>query len=370
MLHRFGALAALLVVACSSSPDSSTGTTPDASGTDGGHDASDAAADAPSEAGGAGGGAGTDASGGAAGAAGGGAAGAAGTDAGSDAADDADSSTQADVTLTFPSFVVPAGQELTKCVVVRMGNLADAHVGSIHNVLSAGVFRFLVYTVDDAVEAPAPADCQALAGVTNGVGNPLIMSVQADDTLTLPPDVAFKINANQMVRLELQAYNPTASDVTATVTSTFGFRASAAHDAGLLFLLEPNINVPAGGTLTTNSAILPDTSLANARYFGFIGYENGHGVGVTLGVGPSGGPYSPLYVPTTYNWDAPPRVTLGAPLTFATSNVFGLSCTWNNTGGSTALHFGTSPADEVCMAGAYYYEDVGPKLCMPLACAP
>src|SRR5207248_1116488 len=63
------------------------------------------------------------------------------------------------LTVTFGPITVPAGTEKTQCVVKRLHNDGQVHVGSIHNVLGDASHHMIVYRVGDTVEQPQPFDC-------------------------------------------------------------------------------------------------------------------------------------------------------------------------------------------------------------------
>src|SRR5262245_4187282 len=62
-------------------------------------------------------------------------------------------------TVTFDPITVQPGMENTQCVVRKLPNPSAIHVGTIHNVLSAGSHHMIVYKTNDTVEQPTPFAC-------------------------------------------------------------------------------------------------------------------------------------------------------------------------------------------------------------------
>ncbi|MGB5222466.1 MAG: hypothetical protein WBN60_15620 [Polyangiales bacterium] len=139
-------------------------------------------------------------------------------------------------TVKWGPFEVPAGFEQTRCVMKRLGNAEPISVHEIHNVLGATSHHFIVYQVDDTVERPEPYPCNPFTDTFNDP--PLIITQRSDDRLTLPEGVAYTIEPNQMVRLELHYINPSVAPQIAEATSTFVSMPSedVENEADIMFL--------------------------------------------------------------------------------------------------------------------------------------
>ena len=77
----------------------------------------------------------------------------------------------------------------------------------------------IVYRVNDTVEQPTPFDCQPFTDTLDpNKGAPLMITQKKDELLTLPAGVAYTLQPNQMMRLEMHYINATiaAADVSAT----------------------------------------------------------------------------------------------------------------------------------------------------------
>src|SRR5207249_7764264 len=95
------------------------------------------------------------------------------------------------------------------------------HVGSVHNTLAQGSHHLIVYEVTDTEERTTPYDCRPFADTFDpSKGAPLMITQKRDDLLTLPDGVAYSLDANQMIRLEMHYINPTAKEETVDATTT------------------------------------------------------------------------------------------------------------------------------------------------------
>ncbi len=112
-------------------------------------------------------------------------------------------------TVQFGPITVMPGQENTQCIVVSLKNAAQIHVGQIHDLLGTASHHMILYKLAaGTAEQPTPFDCQPFQSALNpSTGNPLIISQKPDDTLTLPQNVAFTLDPNQIVRLEMHYIN-------------------------------------------------------------------------------------------------------------------------------------------------------------------
>ena len=114
-------------------------------------------------------------------------------------------------TITFDALTVAPGEEKTQCVVKRLGNAAAMHVGEIHNVLGLGSHHMIVYRVNDTAEQPTPFDCKPFTD-TLDPDQGLAAHDHAEEgrrSSRCPTGVAFTLDANQMVRLEMHYINAT-----------------------------------------------------------------------------------------------------------------------------------------------------------------
>ncbi len=270
-------------------------------------------------------------------------------------------------TITFGPIQVPPGTENTQCVVKRLGNLGPVHVGQIHDQLGVASHHMILYRVSDMVEQPTPFDCRPFTDTLNPAnGNPLIISQKRDDLLTLPPGVAFTLDANQMVRLEMHYINATTSTVTLDTSSTLMpiDPAQYRYDASFLFIGDLDISIPAMSTATLGPAYFPVPSqYASSNFFAITGHEHqwGTNVQVWTATGPMD-PGAPVYQVPDWSWSDPVTASFSPPLQVPTRGGFKFQCDWYNQSTST-VSFGESADDEMCFFWAYYYPSQGAQVC-------
>src|SRR5262245_15594890 len=164
------------------------------------------------------------------------------------------------LSVTFDPIQVAPGTERTQCVVKNLGNADTIHVGRIHNVLGDGSHHLIVYRTADAVEQPAPFDCQPFTDALHPEkGSSVMITQKRDDVLELPPGIAYTREPNQMVRLEMHYINPTGAELEVSATSTLvpSSDADFQNEADFLFIGNPDISIPAHTETTLGPTFLP-----------------------------------------------------------------------------------------------------------------
>ena len=270
-------------------------------------------------------------------------------------------------TLTFGPVSVAAGQENTQCVVKKLGNAALMHVGSIHNVLTQGSHHLIVYRTNDTVEQPTPFDCKPFVGTLNPAkGSPLMITQKKDELLALPDGVAYTLQADQMIRLEMHYINPGGSTIMVEGQSTFIPIADAAfkYEADFLFIGDPDINVPAHSTSTLGPIFykLP-AAFATSNFFAITGHEHQFGTNVTISTAMNAAdPGTSIYNVPGWMWNEPKTQFFSPTINIPANGGFKFTCDWNNTS-NAAVGFGESANQEMCFFWAYYYPSQGAKVC-------
>jgi hypothetical protein len=271
------------------------------------------------------------------------------------------------LTLTFPDVVVPAGAEKTQCVVMRLGNAAPIHIGAIHNTLGTGSHHLVVYRVSDAAERRTPFECQPFTDTLDPAkGSPIMVTQKQDDLLSLPSGVAFSLEANQMMRLEMHYLNPTRADRTITATtevipiSDDDFR----EEADFLFIGNPDVRIPAKSTATLGPTYFELPSEFNGvKFFAMTGHEHQFGTNVQVATATSrSDPGTMVYDVPDWSWSEPKTEVFATPITLAETGGFKFTCSWNNTS-DRPVSFGESANAEMCFFWAYYYPSQGAKVC-------
>ena len=260
---------------------------------------------------------------------------------------------------------VPGGTESTQCVVKRLGNSGSISVHEIHNSLGATSHHFIVYRVNDTVERPDPYSCQPFSDTFNDP--PLIITQRADDRLTLPDGVAYTMEPNQMVRLELHYINVSAAPQVAEATSTFVPipQEQVENEANVIFMGDTGINIPAMSEHTLGPSFIQLPSrFDGVSYFAVTGHEHQWGTNVYVEVAESAdAPGMPVYDIPTFLWNEPETVTYNDdPFTVPDGGGFRITCDWNNRSDSP-VYFGTGVDDEMCFLWAYYFPSRGALVC-------
>jgi len=261
---------------------------------------------------------------------------------------------------------VPANSsqsESTQCVVKRIGNTGRLFINEIHNVLGATSHHFIVYRVNDNVERPEPFGCTPFTDTFQDA--PLIITQRADDRLRLPQGVAYALEPNQMIRLELHYINVSAAPQMAEATSTFVSidEADVENEADIMFMGDIDFERFTGSNTLGPTFIKVPNRLNGVNYFAITGHEHQWGTNVYVETTTAQGvPGDPVYDVDNFRWDEPETVTYDPPFTVPNDGGFNLTCTWNKVGESL-VGFGTGVNDEMCFFWAYYYPSQGPVIC-------
>jgi hypothetical protein len=270
-------------------------------------------------------------------------------------------------TVTFDPVTVPPGTERTQCIVKRLGNDEIARIHQIHNVLPTGSHHLIVYRTADTAEKPTPYDCEPFAGTVDPTkGSPMMITQKHDDTLTLPPGVAFTMSPGVMVRLEMHYINATFENLDIGATSTFITMPDAEYkdDADFLFIGNPDIDIAphSKATLGPTFMKLPDT-LAGVNFFGITGHTHQWGTDVSVNVTASKAETgTPVYDVSDFVWNEPPTIYHDPPFKVPAGGGFNFTCAWDNQSESE-VGFGESANDEMCFFWAYYYPSKGAFVC-------
>jgi hypothetical protein len=269
-------------------------------------------------------------------------------------------------TVQFGPISVGASVEDTQCIVVRLGNPTPIHVGQIHDLLGNASHHMILYKVADTTEQPTPFACQPFTDTLNPAdGNPLIISQKKDDTLTLPQGVAFTLDANQMVRLEMHYINAGTSPVSLTTTSTLTPIPDAEYmyDASFLFIGDIDIDIPAQSSFTLGPQFFQMPAQFNtSNFFAMTGHEHQWGTEVQIwsATSASDSPGTPIYMNTT--WSDPVTTHFTPPFQVPAGGGFNYQCNWYNAS-TEPVGFGESANDEMCFFWAYYYPSQGASVC-------
>ncbi|MCA9598775.1 MAG: hypothetical protein KC776_35935 [Myxococcales bacterium] len=262
---------------------------------------------------------------------------------------------------------VPSGYENTQCVVKRLHNPANFRVGLIENEISSSSHHMIVYRTNDTEEKLTPFDCSPFVETLDPTkGAPVMITQKSKDELKLPEGVAFTLNENQMIRLELHYINTTPGPVQVTASSKFTSIPESAFkdEADFLFIGNPDIKIPANSSWTLGPTFFPlPSEYDGVNFFAITGHEHHFGTNVKVSaVASESDPGSAVYDVPGWQWDEPETVKHDPPFQVPKGGGFSFTCDWKNTS-NKQVSFGESANAEMCFFWAYYYPSKGAKVC-------
>jgi hypothetical protein len=141
------------------------------------------------------------------------------------------------------------------------------------------------------------------------------------------------------------------------------------HEANILFIGTPDINLPAGASVDVQAYFTPSRAsldLSGAKFFAITGHTHHYGQSVTVATATARtGTTTSVYAPSPFDWSEPetavhhPEFTLPDGL----QSGFDIRCSYRNTSAQT-VRFGESANDEMCFFWAYYYPSKGSHVCV------
>jgi hypothetical protein len=271
-------------------------------------------------------------------------------------------------TLNWGPVSVPAGRENTQCIIARLGNPEQVRIGQIINDLGTASHHMIVYRTADTVEQLAPFDCDPFVDTLDpSSGSPLTVSQSAEETITLPEGVAYTLEPNQMIRLELHYVNTTGATAEVEASSTFVSIAPETFqfEADFLFIGNPDIDIPPRTSWTLGPSFFPiPADLAGVSFFSITGHTHRYGTNVYVETTDSeSGTGTPVYDVPGWLWDEPDTIYHDPAFTVSRGGGFRFTCEYDNTSDSR-VGLGESANDEMCFFWAYYYPSQGSKVCV------
>jgi hypothetical protein len=273
--------------------------------------------------------------------------------------------------VSFPSLTVMPGVEKTQCVVLNLHNADKVHIGQIHNTLSDASHHMIVYRVNDTTEQPTPFDCEPFVDTLDPTkGAPLMITQKKDELLSLPAGVAYTLDANQMVRLEMHYINATSQPLELSGSSEMITSHTFHDEANFLFIGNPDIKIMPMAQFELGPTFfkLDADTFGGAKFFAFTGHEHKMGTNVTIQVATDANDTTGqmVYDVPNWTWSEPATVFHDPPVDMPDNGGFKFTCDWNNTSTNT-VKFGESANNEMCFFWAYYYPSKGAYVCVHTA---
>lgn len=269
--------------------------------------------------------------------------------------------------LDMGGWILQPKQEATRCVVKRLDFADPSWIHAIHTKLGKGSHHLIVYRSDETVEQITPFPCAPFTETLSGGNVPLMISQVAEETLTLPPGVAFQFKAHQMIRVEAHFLDYYATPITATASIEFLTlpKAEVNDEADLLFYGTPDFYLPAGKQTQTPWHYLP--VLPGSHVFALTGHTHALGTNVEIALANGATATDPvlLYPPAgkSFSWSEAPMAYLTPEVVAAKDQGFQYRCSWDNTT-SKNVNFGESATSEMCFFWGYYYPSKGYRTCI------
>jgi hypothetical protein len=262
---------------------------------------------------------------------------------------------------------VSPGDENTQCIVKRLGNPGPIKVNRIHNVISSSSHHMIVYRTNATEEQTTPFNCTPFLDTLDPAkGAPLVVTQKYDDLLPLPEGVAFSLDPNQMIRIELHYINTTGSPVDVSATASFETipESEFQHEADFLFVGNVDISLPPQSAVTVGPTWFPIPSeFDGSKVFAITGHTHRFGTNVTVSTAPAeSGPDTSVYDVAGWKWDEPETVQHSPPFELGANSGFRFTCEYQNTSNQN-IGFGESANQEMCFFWAYYYPSKGARVC-------
>ncbi len=274
-------------------------------------------------------------------------------------------------TLNWGPVEVPPGQEDTRCMTLSLGNDIPVKINRIHNTLGGGSHHFIVYRVAGGEVNTTPTPCFPFVDTLDPTkGAPLMITQRAEEELELPAGVAFTLQPEQMVRLEMHFINTSPSETISVAATSVLYAmpdAEFQHEADFLFIGSPDIDLPnmPGVEQTVGPVYFPmPSSLEDVNIFAITGHTHHLGTDVDVEIAPSeAGAGTMVYQPSPFSWSEPETVRHEPAVQVPADGGFRFTCKYENDSGQR-VGFGESANDEMCFFWAYYWPSRGSKVCM------
>ena len=251
-------------------------------------------------------------------------------------------------------FELPAGQEDTRCLSVALPVDGDRFVRGFHARLPASSHHLLAYRAATDDEIPEPAPCQPFFDLAQG-GAMLAFSQAPDLAVQYPDGVGLRVDAGQVLRLELHAINATEAPVHAEATLELDLvdpAGAALEEAGTFAWGTADIAL-APGQSDSASAFFPSPDGEPLDVLAVATHQHRLGTRATVEAATSLDDDAPVPVYESRTWSEPPVLILDAPVHVDDAAGLRLTCEWRNTTDEW-VGFGERARDEMCFAFGWY----------------
>lgn len=266
---------------------------------------------------------------------------------------------------------IPAGQERTVCVNLRLANEHPILATQISSTLAPGSHHLILYRSTAQTESLTPTTCQAFGSILGGENVPVYITQQLEDDFSLPGGTGLMLEAHQMVRLEAHYLNASPGSLEARARvliagkSLVTGEAAGLVEANLAFWGTARIDIPPNSSFDTGvqfQAALPGTT-------GVALTTHQHRLGTRFQIWASAAPGDTTAAPVadSQDWSDPPLYRLSPAPQFDGTSGLSYRCQWHNPT-PQQVHFGESALDEMCFLWMYYYPSHGFDACIDGTC--
>lgn len=256
------------------------------------------------------------------------------------------------------SFPVPAGQEVTKCMVVYLHNEKPFDFGHIESHMSPGSHHLILYTDSSKYTGQQPPaeglqDCDMTNLYVYGAQEP-------DHYVDMPTGIAGQLPANTIAILEAHYVNATGADLTANVDVELEpYQGTPVGYSGVMFFLDDAFSIPPGAGVNGAAPYEHSTTCEvpeDVNVFRLGSHQHHRGLEFDITRDAAAMPYAQtLY--QNRNWESPLELRFpdDQPLQIHAHDQFTFDCSWQNET-NAPVEFGLSAlTNEMCIMGAGYY---------------
>ena len=261
-------------------------------------------------------------------------------------------------------FVLSPGLEKTQCVVFRLNNPVGAFIRGFRAELEEGSHHMTLYQSVATTEQREPVDCVGFDTVGSG-DRPIFIAERSRTALAFPRDehgtpIGYKIEPNQMVRIELHYLNTTSKPLSIgsrTFIDTVPI-SSDVINSDIAFYNTFDIKIPPNSSYKTSVKFV--ASPPETRTFALTTHQHRLGTRMRVWHANDETDTSGKPVADCSDWANPPLEIFNPPLSFGDGGKRGLAyqCEWNNPT-PREVTFGESVTDEMCVFWQYYYPGRG-----------
>ncbi len=263
--------------------------------------------------------------------------------------------------LSMGPIEIPAGQETTLCIDMRMPTTEPFELVKITSDLTEGGHHLIVYASPAQAEARTPYPCSASLDIIDPQMLPLFIAQQRHTTVEFPKGVAYKLPAARMMRFEMHFFNAQSHPIKAsgTVDFTGVDPANVVNHSNFMFWGPTQLFIlPRSTASVTQFYRFNKTPPPNV--FGLTTHTHSRGVRTTVQMGPDGAGQQ-IYENT--NWEEPKLAMFAPPLVAASPNDgLRITCEYKNDTDNTLTFGESAQLNEMCFMWAYYYPDQGPDI--------